>query len=405
MIQIKMYPAKNGDCFLISAGDKVKKHILIDCGYVETYEKYLKKDLLKIAQRKEKINLMVVTHIDADHISGAIKFIEDNNRERYIHIDEVWFNAYRHLQIPKKSEVKLDDAELAILDREIALGKSFFRRVNEVGVAKKEISAKQGSTLGALLLQGNYNWNSMFGGKAVMTKGNQIINISNFKISILSPNEDKLKKLKEQWIKELKKKKWNFNINENELFDDAYEFMQLMIEEKLSIENKEISKNSQGDSIDALEDYIDKVYSIDESANNGSSIAILIEFKERKLLLLGDAHPDIILNRLKEIGEVSFDLVKIAHHGSYKNTTNELVEMLNSTKYIFSTNGAKHHHPDAPTIIKLLAANSTCNKQLYFNYKTKISSMFVNNSLQEKYNYEIVEGNGEEPLVIELLEE
>jgi len=221
-----MYPAKYGDCFLISAGDKVKKHILIDCGFIETYEKFLKKDLFEIAQRKEKIDLMVVTHIDADHISGAIKFLEDNNRQKFIDIDEIWFNAYRHLQIPKKNDVKLQDSDAAILEREIALGKSYFKRINEIGISKNEISFKQGSTLGALLLEGNYNWNSMFAGEAVMTKGTQLINIAGFKINILSPNEDKLKKLKEQWVKELKKKKWNFTINDNKLFDDAYEFMQ-----------------------------------------------------------------------------------------------------------------------------------------------------------------------------------
>ncbi|MFV8259819.1 MBL fold metallo-hydrolase [Aerococcus viridans] len=405
MIQIKMYPAKNGDCFLISTGDKVKKHILIDCGYVETYEMFLKKDLIEIAQRKEKINLMVVTHIDADHISGAIRFIEDNNRQRFINIDEVWFNTYRHLKASEKSDIELQDSEKAILEREIALGKSFLKRANEVGVVKDEISAKQGSTLGGLLLQGNYNWNSTFGGEAVMSNGNQVINIDDFKISILSPNEEKLQKLKEHWIKELRKKKWNFNINDNELFDDAYEFMQLMLEEGLTIENKEISKSTQEVLINILEEYIDKDYSNDISTNNGSSIALLIEFNGKKLLFLGDAHPDIIRNKLMEISEINFDVVKVAHHGSVKNITNELAKALISTIYLFSTNGVKHHHPDAQTIMKLLASNTEVKKQLYFNYKTQTSSMFINSELQEKYNYEILEANSEEPITIELLEE
>lgn len=43
MIKIKMYPAKNGDSFLISIGNTEKKHILIDCGYIDTYESFLKK--------------------------------------------------------------------------------------------------------------------------------------------------------------------------------------------------------------------------------------------------------------------------------------------------------------------------------------------------------------------------
>ncbi|MDA1762336.1 MBL fold metallo-hydrolase [Bacillus cereus] len=400
MIQIKMYPARNGDCFLISTGDIEKKHILIDCGFIETYEKFLKRDLLEIAQRNEKLNLMIITHIDSDHISGAIRFIEDNNENNFIEIDEVWFNAYRHLQFPKKDNNELKDSERGILEREIALGKSYFKRVNQLDIVKDEISAKQGSTLGALLLKGKYNWNSTFDGNAVVTKNNQTINIDDFKIKILSPNEDKLNRLGARWVKELRKKRWNFTINDNELFDDAYEFMQLMLEEESKITISEISKQSQKELI-KLEEYIEKDYPIDKSVNNGSSIAILIEFNQRKLLFLGDAHPDIIYDKLIEMDEDDFDLVKISHHGSLKNTSNKLAEILGSTRYLFSTNGLKHHHPDAQSIIKLLAANSKFKKRLYFNYKTKTSSIFEKEELQEKYNYEIIIDDGEKPIVID----
>lgn len=400
MIQIKSYPAKNGDCFLISAGAIKKTHILIDCGYVDTYESFLKKDLMEIAQRNEKINLMIVTHIDSDHISGAIKFIDDNNRDRFIEIEEVWFNAYRHLQISKKNDIQLQELEESILEREIALGKSFFKRVNQDVVTKDEISAKQGSTLGALLLQGKYNWNSQFDGKAIMSNNNQSITINDFKINVLSPDEEKLNKLADIWIKELRKKKWNFNINENELFDDAFEFMQLMLEDESTTTVSEISKKNNRELI-KLEEYIEKEYPVDESVNNGSSIAVLIEFNKIKLLFLADAHPGIILDNLKGIDEINFDFVKVSHHGSVKNISNELIEILCSTRYLFSTNGVKHNHPDSETIIKLLAANSKFKKKLYFNYNTETSSKFENKELQDKYNYEIVSVNDEKPLVIE----
>ena len=36
-----MYPAKNGDCFLILIGNETKKHILLDLGYGETFDKFL----------------------------------------------------------------------------------------------------------------------------------------------------------------------------------------------------------------------------------------------------------------------------------------------------------------------------------------------------------------------------
>ncbi|AYV69163.1 hypothetical protein C2I06_21225 [Niallia circulans] len=401
MIKVKMYPAKNGDCFLISFGDKKKKHILIDCGYINTYEKFLKKDLVKIAQNNEKINLMIITHIDSDHISGAIKFIEDNNKNKFIEIDEVWFNAYRHLQNFKKGGYELQDNEKDILEREISLGKSHVKRANQDEITKDEISAKQGSTLGALLLQGKYNWNGKFNGGAVVSEDNNSIYIDDIRINVLSPDYDKLYKLEAYWVKELKKKKWNFTINDNKLFDDAYEYMQLMYEDDTTITVNEISKQRQEEAMN-LEDYIGVEYPIDKSVNNGSSIAILIESNERKLLFLADAHPDIILDKLREIGQESFDLVKVSHHGSFKNTTSELALKLQSPKYLFSTNGFKHQHPDPQTIMKLLAANPNCEKQLYFNYKTETFNLFKREELQNKYNYKLIAGNGEEPLVIEL---
>ncbi|MGG0747254.1 MBL fold metallo-hydrolase [Priestia megaterium] len=400
MIKVRMYPARNGDCFLISFGDKKKKHILIDCGYVNTYEKFLKKDLIKLADNNEKINLMIVTHIDADHISGAIKFIADNNKNKFIKIDEVWFNAYRHLQHIRKSNKELRESEREILEREIALGKSFLKRINQDEIAKDEISAKQGSNLGALLLKGQYNWNTNFDGNAVIARDNEDINIDDIKINVLSPSEEKIKKLEEQWVKELKKRKWNFNITTDELFDDAYEFMQMMDENgKITVSN--ISKQGKAEHI-KLEDYIDMEYANDDSVNNGSSIAILIKYKEKKLLLLADAHPDIILEQLNKMGERNFNLVKVPHHGSMKNTTNELARNLLSNRYLFSTNGYRHQHPDPQTIIKLLFSNQQCEKQLYFNYKTKTSSIFESKELQDRYNYQIITGNGEEPLVIEI---
>ncbi|PEY50977.1 MBL fold metallo-hydrolase [Bacillus cereus] len=401
MIEIKMYPAKNGDCFLLSFGTSKKNHILIDCGYVETYEKFLKKDLLEIAKKKEKINLMIVTHIDADHISGAIKLIKDNNSEKFIDIDEVWFNAYRHLQTQKKAGTELNKKEIEILEREIALGKSYIKRINQNKIVTDEISAKQGSTLGALLLKGNYNWNNSFDNNAVSSNFDKCIRIGNTSIKILSPDQQKLNKLENKWVKELKKKKWNFKINENELFDDAYEFMLLLGENGSIVEHNEISRMNKEEVLE-VEEYIEKEYEMDSGDINGSSIAILIEYDEKKLLFLADAHPDIILKKIIEMGQIKFDVVKISHHGSIKNTNSELAKLLNSKRYLFSSNGHKYGHPDPGTIIKLLFANPQSEKYLYFNYETKTSKLFESKDLQKKYNYKAITGKEKEPIVIEL---
>ncbi|NCT38616.1 MBL fold metallo-hydrolase [Bacillus sp. EB93] len=399
MIKVKMYPAKDGDCFLVSIGKENKKHILIDSGYAETYENFLKKDLLEISAVGEKINLMIITHIDADHILGAIKFIKENNENSIVEIDEVWYNSYRHLQIDLQTDI-LSEQEKKILKSEISLGKSYVERAFTEGIQHTEISARQGSTLGALLLKGNYKWNSSFKERAISSDNREKIELNGMTINIISPNNKKLDKLKYKWLKELKSKKWNFKISEDELFDDAYEFM-LLMNEKPTIEHTKISREGKEDTI-LIEEAAKANETIDGSELNGSSIALIIEYEEKKLLFLADAHPDIICESLKKMKISNFDLVKVPHHGSKKNMTTELAELLNSELYLVSTNGDKHLHPDIEAVSKLLYSHSKSPKKFYFNYETSTSRMLNIEEFRNKFNYDLIIGSGDEAVVIEL---
>ena len=70
-MRIKMLPALNGDCILVEYSPA--HFILIDGGYVDTYQNYLLPKLKEIAARGGSLDLLVVTHIDSDHVSGIIK--------------------------------------------------------------------------------------------------------------------------------------------------------------------------------------------------------------------------------------------------------------------------------------------------------------------------------------------
>lgn len=156
LITIKCYPAKNGDCFLIIFGktEEEEKHLLIDCGYVDTFQNYLKNDLIKIGKSEGILEKLILTHIDADHIQGAIRLLKDNNVERFITIKEVWHNTYRHLSEQKQGEIDLKQER--ILQEIIRRGYP----QNESKQGEQKISAVQGTTVGALLLQGEYSWNA-----------------------------------------------------------------------------------------------------------------------------------------------------------------------------------------------------------------------------------------------------
>ena len=67
MLSIKMYPARNGDSFLVDAGGRF---ILIDAGFASTFQDFVKKDLSLLANDGRRLARAVCTHIDADHIGG-----------------------------------------------------------------------------------------------------------------------------------------------------------------------------------------------------------------------------------------------------------------------------------------------------------------------------------------------
>ena len=101
MNKIKSLKAQNGDSFLISFVDEnsMPKNILIDGGREAAYydssnnlHGELKSEIDAIKARKENIDLLILTHIDNDHICGLLKWFEMDT-EAYKLIKNVWFNS------------------------------------------------------------------------------------------------------------------------------------------------------------------------------------------------------------------------------------------------------------------------------------------------------------------------
>lgn len=157
-IMIKVFPAGAGDCILI---DFVKEdyRILIDGGYAETYRKYLRNYLMELAAQGKRINLLVVTHIDSDHIGGIQAFLEENGLAKtpsVIGVDEVWYNAFFHVNT---AEVYQKPVPYTI--REVLRGSlAVHNGVRSDG--RNDISVIQGNTVAGLLKERGYNWNSLW---------------------------------------------------------------------------------------------------------------------------------------------------------------------------------------------------------------------------------------------------
>ena len=95
MLRIEMLPAAQGDCLWIEYSDKNKpRRILVDGGTSGSIKPLVDK-VKSLPAGSRRLELLVVTHVDADHIAGVLKFLETPSLG--LEVAEIWFNAYKHL--------------------------------------------------------------------------------------------------------------------------------------------------------------------------------------------------------------------------------------------------------------------------------------------------------------------
>jgi len=333
MLNLKILPANCGDCIIISFNDVDRvKNILVDGGAGTVYDDVLKNEIKKIKRIDQKIDLLIVTHTDTDHIGGIIKFIENDSLNDCV--EEVWFNSWSHFE---GKEVKLSHQG-------------------------KEISAKSARSLEKKLKEMNI-WNNNLIYQGIYRK------YTNAKITVVSPNEKSLNNLK-YYLKD------EFNISESDDRKKSIEFLQ--------------KRN----------------FKEDDKIPNGSSIAFIFEYKDKKLLFTGDSFPSIVLGGLEkmdfidETKKVKFDYVKVSHHASKYNTSDEFLEKIECNNYIVTTMGC-NGKPNKETFARILKYQKPLN--IFFNYKNrKTENIFTSDELE---NYQITQTYLEDnpkPYIIEV---
>ena len=334
-MDIKFLKANNGDSILISFQDSedVKRNILVDGGMPQTYYNSgqnsngeLYHTIEEIKTKVESIDLLVLTHIDEDHIGGILKWI-DFDEEAHQLIKKVWFNSGK--TIAKYFNEKENEDLNVYLD--------IFRTT--------ETSVRQGKFFEEYIEHHNI-WD-----KEIIKSG-KIADYKGLIIKILSPNDLLLEKLQKEYKKQ--KHKYYTNGSENDWSTHIVDFI-----------NQEEKTNFK--------------FEKDRSVTNGSSIAFLLTFNKKNFLFLGDSHPDVILASLTELGydklnPIEVELLKISHHGSCKNTSKELLEVIETNNYVISTSSESHNHPDKRTLSRII--NKNPNATIYFNYDEVRKNIF-----------------------------
>jgi beta-lactamase superfamily II metal-dependent hydrolase len=333
MLNINFLPAFNGDCILITTD---KFNILIDGGMSRTYNRILRDKLEEL----EQIDLVILTHIDEDHIAGLIELFKDE--EIRLKVKKVWFNS-----LAKLGELfngKYD------IDKEYSTDDD----------SDKNISYRQGESLESLLDEIDY--------ELIYLEKEKKYQFKDIELTILSPRKKDLKRLHKYWLKDIEdRKKIEVDKNINDTVEE-YESIEIL--------------------------YKKKFYNDTRRANK-SSIAFNLKYDDKNYLFLGDANMSVITKSLKDekIDRLDAELVKLSHHGSKKNTNQKLLDIVSSHKFIISTNGDTHNHPDKEALSRIIKNPKRDNQEIEFWFNHEEDSypkIFTDEELEsKKYNFKL----------------
>ncbi|HHB95375.1 MAG TPA: MBL fold metallo-hydrolase, partial [Campylobacterales bacterium] len=106
-IKFNFFKAKAGDSILVSTNNT---NILIDGGYGTTYKNEIKPKI----EQLDKLDLVVLTHTDEDHICGLIEMLNKHKKDRK-KINELWFNSTEGVRVRKSGINKVSSGNGILL--------------------------------------------------------------------------------------------------------------------------------------------------------------------------------------------------------------------------------------------------------------------------------------------------
>ena len=345
MSKIHFLPVKYGDSFVIEC-DKGENHgIVVVDGGPNGCGKVLQAKLEGVTP-----DLLVLTHYDDDHIGGLTQYVKACRKAGVVPAREVWANCAKYAEV--------DTAE----DDEATR------------------SALQGVKLGVLL--------------DLAAEGGGMV-----------WRDDVTEGLAEA-----------FPFADVEVVSPTPQGRELAIgKQEKAMEGKDLAALTRADEVPPLEELALDVpkppsAKADAEVANAASIAFILRCDGLSVLMLGDCYPHNVVDYLRSKGyseehPLEVDFVKVAHHGSRHNTSNELMDLVHCNHYLISTNGDKFGHPDREAFAHILCHPTRDRSEkvhLYFNCDlatllTK-SGPFLVEGEPAAYNFALHERVSELPL-------
>lgn len=387
-MRLRTFNANDGDCLLLSSSDG--HHMLVDGGRGTSFRNHAAKSVSECGT----LDLVCVSHIDSDHISGILEMLEHEVDWRVHELEkadppdgrpsfpeprvprppkilQVWHNGFgdqlddgatdvrNMLSLAASSQLSLADANMIprqLYLADLALGeKQAIELTNRLGVDQ----------LGIRL-------NAHFEGKLILAGvGPSTFGLGQATLTVIGPFEEDVQKLREEWMTWVGRQKKALDELRDEMARDADRLGQSEAETFLL-------------TMAALSGSFGDRESV--TTPNLASIMLLGEEDGHTVLLTGDgAGQDVIkgleqLGRLDGNGCIHVDVLKVQHHGAAANIDADFCRAVIADHYVFCGNGS-HHNPELGVIELIGDARMGEDGQRSVHPKTEDSfALHFNNS-------------------------
>lgn len=312
MFRMRVIQAEFGDCFLLEYGSvAAPRFLLVDGGPPTTFERHLEPELAAIAGAGGALDLVMLSHVDNDHVVGLLDFFarlraddagDPSGDSRLIPVTALWHNSFRRTIDP--NGVLGPRLQAATMN---AMSVRSMEAVNGIAEGNSLRLAAQALRIPA---------NPGFANDLVCADdATAPFVFDNLSLKVVGPTRANLDELQAQW----------------ETWLAAHE-------EAVTDGDPFVMANS------------------DRSVPNLSSIMVLAEADGKRLLCTGDGRSDHLLQGLGQAGLLDstggmhVDVLKVAHHGSDRNATRKFFRLVTADTYVLSANG-KDDNPDLATMI------------------------------------------------------
>ncbi|MCU0485574.1 MAG: MBL fold metallo-hydrolase [Anaerolineales bacterium] len=329
VLRLHVIQAKYGDCLLLEyeAGGTTR-HILIDGGPDGVYADHLRYKLEEVAAHHNRLEAVVLTHIDEDHVVGLVDMLSEIAKARsrgekpLIEVNELWYNTFRPMESGAYGSSDVVEAFSTYLSSAFTGGE----------MHSAAYSITQGEDLWKASYILNIPLNTTFPSRTItLEEAPRPVDLGELKLWVIGPAQSNLRRYKRKWDE------W-YDKHKNDPFSTAA---------------------------------ADEAHKIDTSVANLSSIMFLAETPDRRILLTGDGKCDDVLAGLKQTGRLDpggtlhVDVLKVPHHGSARNNSRKFFQKVTARQYVIPAGKHKNDgNPDLQTLVWIVESAKKRGEQI-----------------------------------------